>query len=128
MPSKRLAYGFSCSPLNRLAKPCRLSWWNSGATHTEQVKADTVSLLTAIGIVMHAGSSKIAIADWSPTEACAGLQKWKKTSKAAFGSQGGGVGRQPVARAIDEKANPANVPLPQPPLKMTKAVFAPGEQ
>ncbi|OWY94079.1 hypothetical protein PHMEG_00036295, partial [Phytophthora megakarya] len=81
-----------------------------------------------MGMATHAYQSKIALADWSPTEADAELQKWKKKLKAAFGSQGVGVGRQPAARAIGEKVNPANVPLPQTPKKVTKNVFASGEQ
>ncbi|OWY96043.1 Eukaryotic/viral aspartic protease [Phytophthora megakarya] len=98
------------------------------STSTKQVAADTVSLLAAIGMATHAYPSKIALADWSPTEAGAELQKWKKKLKAAFGSQGVGVGREPVARAIGEKVNPANFPLPQTPKKVTKNVFASGEQ
>ncbi|OWY95260.1 Eukaryotic/viral aspartic protease [Phytophthora megakarya] len=81
---------------------------------TEQVTADTVSLLTAMGMATHAYPSKIALADWSLTEAGAELQKWKKKLKAAFGSQGVGL--------------LANVPLPQTPKKVTKNVFASGEQ
>ncbi|OWZ11042.1 Eukaryotic/viral aspartic protease [Phytophthora megakarya] len=96
------------------------------ATSTEQVTADTVSLL--MGMATHNYPSKIALADWSPTEAGAILQKWKKKLKAVFGSQDVGVGRQPVGRAIGEKVNPANVPLPQTPKKVPKNVFASGEQ
>ncbi|OWZ17344.1 hypothetical protein PHMEG_0008726 [Phytophthora megakarya] len=61
-------------------------------------------------------------------EAGAELQKWKKKLEAAFGSQGVGVGRQPVSLAIGEKVNSANAPLPQTPKKVTKNVFASGEQ
>ncbi|OWY92322.1 Eukaryotic/viral aspartic protease, partial [Phytophthora megakarya] len=118
-------------------KPARQAVWSElveelsypvNSTSTEQVTAGTVSLLTVMGMVTHAYPSKIALADWSPTEAGAELQTWKKKLKAAFGSQGVGVGRQPVARAIGEKVNPANVPLPQTPKKVTKNVFASGEQ
>ncbi|OWY97005.1 LOW QUALITY PROTEIN: Eukaryotic/viral aspartic protease [Phytophthora megakarya] len=98
------------------------------STSTEQVTADTVSLLTAMGMATDAYPSKIVLADWSPTEAGAGLQKWKKKLKAACGSQGVGVGRQPVARAIGKNVIPANAPLPQTPKKVTKNVFASGEQ
>ncbi|OWZ07731.1 Eukaryotic/viral aspartic protease [Phytophthora megakarya] len=111
-------------------KPTRQAVWSElveelsypvNSTSTEQVTADT-------GMATHAYPSKIALADWSPTEAGAELQKWKKKLKAAFGSQGVGVGREPVARAIGEKVNPANFPLPQTPKKVTKNVFASGEQ
>ncbi|OWZ20231.1 Eukaryotic/viral aspartic protease [Phytophthora megakarya] len=95
-------------------KPARQAVWSEvvrelsypvNSTSTEQVTADTVSLLTAIE-----------------------LQKWKKKLKAVFGSQGIGVGRQLVARAVGEKVNPTNVPLPQTRKKMTKNGFASGEQ
>ncbi|OWY98767.1 LOW QUALITY PROTEIN: Eukaryotic/viral aspartic protease [Phytophthora megakarya] len=98
-------------------KPARQVVWSEllsytvYSTSTEQVTADTVSLLTAMGMATHAYPSKIALADWSPTEAGAELLKWKKKPKAAFGSQG-------------VRFNPVNVTLK----KVTKNVFASGEQ
>ncbi|OWY94314.1 Eukaryotic/viral aspartic protease [Phytophthora megakarya] len=109
-------------------KPARQAVWTElveelsypiNSTSTEQVMADTVSLLTAMGMATHAYPSKLALENRSPSEAGAELHKWKKKPKAAFGSQGVGVGRQPVARAIGERVNPANIPLPHTPKKAT---------
>ncbi|OWY93825.1 Eukaryotic/viral aspartic protease [Phytophthora megakarya] len=92
-------------------KPARQAVWTElveelsypvNSTSTEQVTADTVSLLTAMGIATHAYPSKLAFEDWSPSEAGAELHKWKKKLKAAFGSQG-----------------VANIPLPHTPKKAT---------
>ncbi|OWY95615.1 Eukaryotic/viral aspartic protease [Phytophthora megakarya] len=72
-----------------------------------------------MGMATHAYPSKLALEGLPPSEAGAELHKWKKKLKAAFGSQGVGVGRQPVARAIGERVNPANIPLPHTPKKAT---------
>ncbi|OWY99913.1 LOW QUALITY PROTEIN: hypothetical protein PHMEG_00029004 [Phytophthora megakarya] len=115
-------------------KPARQAVWSElmeelsypvNSTSTEQATADTVSLLTAMGMATHAYPSKIALADWSPTEVGSELQKWKKKLNTAFGSQGVGMGDN---RWPELLVNPANVPLPQTPKKVTKNVFASGEQ
>ncbi|OWZ03363.1 hypothetical protein PHMEG_00024918 [Phytophthora megakarya] len=70
-----------------------------------------------MGIATHAYPFKVALDYWLPSEAGAELHKWKENLNTAFGSQGSGVRRQPVARAIGESVNLANIPLPQIPKK-----------
>ncbi|OWZ13175.1 hypothetical protein PHMEG_00013556 [Phytophthora megakarya] len=75
-----------------------------------------------MGIATHAYPFKVPLDYWSPSEAGAEQHKWKENLKTAFDSQGSGVRRQPVSRAIGESVNPANIPLPQIPKKKRKPI------
>ncbi|OWY96839.1 LOW QUALITY PROTEIN: hypothetical protein PHMEG_00032789 [Phytophthora megakarya] len=97
----------------------------ANSTSTSQVVEDTVSLLMAMSMEAHAYPSSTALADWTAgTE----LQRWKWKLKTAFGSKDVGAGRQPVVRSAGERMNPANIPLPRTPKKITRAVFGSAEQ
>ncbi|OWY94829.1 Eukaryotic/viral aspartic protease [Phytophthora megakarya] len=98
------------------------------STSTSQVAEDTVSLLMAMGMEAHAYPSSTPLADWTTSEAGAELQRWKRKLKTAFGSKDVGTGRQPVARSTGERVNPASIPLPRTPKKITRAVFGSTEQ
>ncbi|OWZ08857.1 hypothetical protein PHMEG_00018535 [Phytophthora megakarya] len=89
-----------------------------------QVDEDTVFL----GMEAHAYPSSTALADWTASEAGTELQRWKRKLKTAFGSKDVGIGRQPVARSVGERVNPATIPLPRTPKKTTRAVFGSAEQ
>ncbi|OWY90463.1 Eukaryotic/viral aspartic protease, partial [Phytophthora megakarya] len=97
------------------------------STSTSQVAENTMSLLMAMGMEAYAYPSSTALADWTASEAGTELQRWKRKLKTAFASNVG-IGRQPVARSVGERVNPANIPLPRTPKKTTRAVFGSAEQ
>ncbi|KAF1794590.1 hypothetical protein GQ600_24007 [Phytophthora cactorum] len=55
---------------------------------TSQVAEDSVSLLLALGYENETYPSTMSLQDWSPHEAGAALQKWKKKLRKAFGAIG----------------------------------------
>ncbi|KAG3068008.1 hypothetical protein PI124_g20700 [Phytophthora idaei] len=54
----------------------------------------------------------MSLQDWSPHEAGAALQKWKKKLRKAFGID---KGKQPVSRMATLEEGPFKIPLPQTP-------------
>ncbi|OWY98007.1 LOW QUALITY PROTEIN: Eukaryotic/viral aspartic protease [Phytophthora megakarya] len=80
-------------------KPARQAVWTELVEELSYLVNSTTSYgrlgVIVAGMATHAYLSKLALEDWSPSEAGAELHKWKKKLKAAFGSQGVGVGRQP---------------------------------
>ncbi|KAG3109119.1 hypothetical protein PI125_g11227 [Phytophthora idaei] len=64
---------------------------------TSQVAEDSVSLLLALGYENETYPSAMSLQDWSPHEAGAALQQWKKKLRKAFGAVGINEGKQPVS-------------------------------
>ncbi|KAF1774175.1 hypothetical protein GQ600_17690 [Phytophthora cactorum] len=79
---------------------------------TSQVAEDSVSLLLALG---YEYPSTMSLQDWSPHEAGAALQKWKKKLRKAFGAIGINEGKQPLSRLATLEEDPSKVPLPATP-------------
>ncbi|KAG2978961.1 hypothetical protein PC119_g21611 [Phytophthora cactorum] len=78
---------------------------------TSQVAEDSVSLLLALGYENKTYPSTMSLQDWSPHEAGAALQKWKKKLRKAFGAIGINEGKQPVCRMATLEEDPSKVPL-----------------
>ncbi|KAG2774655.1 hypothetical protein Pcac1_g14562 [Phytophthora cactorum] len=64
--------------------------------------------------------STMSVQDWSPHEAGAALQKWKKKLRKAFGAIGINEGKQPVSRLSTLEEDPSNVPLPATPKRLER--------
>ncbi|KAG2838883.1 hypothetical protein PC112_g4302 [Phytophthora cactorum] len=74
---------------------------------TSQVAEDSVSLLLALGYENETYPSTMSLQDWSPHEAGAVLQKWKKKLRKAFGAIGINEGKQPVCRMATLEEDPS---------------------
>ncbi|KAG3090643.1 hypothetical protein PI125_g17625 [Phytophthora idaei] len=79
---------------------------------TSQVAEDSVSLLLALGYENETYPSTMSLQDWSPHEAGAALQKWKKKLRKGFGAIGINEGKHPVSRLATLEEDPSKVPLP----------------
>ncbi|KAG3117724.1 hypothetical protein PI125_g3498 [Phytophthora idaei] len=62
----------------------------------------------------------MSLQDWSPHEAGAALQKWKKKLCQAFGAIGINEGKQPVSRMTTLEEDPSKIPLPQTPKRLER--------
>ncbi|KAG3118217.1 hypothetical protein PI124_g24513 [Phytophthora idaei] len=62
----------------------------------------------------------MSLQDWSPHEAGAALQKWKKKLRKAFGAIGINEGKQPVSRLATLEEDPSKVPLPATPKRLER--------
>ncbi|KAG3047876.1 hypothetical protein PI124_g21935 [Phytophthora idaei] len=62
----------------------------------------------------------MSLQDWSPHEAGAALQKWKKKLRKAFGAIGINEGKQPVSRLATLEEDPSKVPLPATPKRIER--------
>ncbi|KAG3075494.1 hypothetical protein PI125_g21729 [Phytophthora idaei] len=85
-----------------------------------QVAEASVSLLLALGYENETYLSTMSLQDWSPHEAGAALQKWKKKLRKAFGAIGINKGKQPVSRLATLKEDPSKVPLPATPKRLER--------
>ncbi|KAG3010381.1 hypothetical protein PC119_g13576 [Phytophthora cactorum] len=87
---------------------------------TSQVAEDSVSLLLALGYENETYPSTMSLQDWSPHEAGAALQKWKKKLRKAFSAIGINEGKQPVSRLATLEEDPSKVPLPATPKRLER--------
>ncbi|KAG3009028.1 hypothetical protein PC121_g10900 [Phytophthora cactorum] len=87
---------------------------------TSQVAEDSVSLLLALGYENETYPSTMSLQDWSPHEAGAVLQKWKKKLRKAFGVIGINEGKQPVCRMATLEEDLSKVPLPATPKRLER--------
>ncbi|KAG3142681.1 hypothetical protein PI126_g14946 [Phytophthora idaei] len=87
---------------------------------TSQVAEDSVSLLLALGYENGTYPSTMSLQDWSPHEAGAALQKWKKKLRKAFSAIGINEGKQPVSRLATLEEDPSKVPLPATPKRLER--------
>ncbi|KAG3078389.1 hypothetical protein PI124_g19975 [Phytophthora idaei] len=87
---------------------------------TSQVAEDSVSLLLALGYENETYPSTMSLQDWSPHEAGAALQKWKKKLRKAFGAIDINEGKQPVSRLATLEEDPPKVPLPATPKRLER--------
>ncbi|KAG3129904.1 hypothetical protein PI126_g20732 [Phytophthora idaei] len=87
---------------------------------TSQVAEASVSLLLALGYEKETYPSTMSLQDWSPHEAGAALQKWKKKLRKAFGAIGINEGKQPVSRLATLEEDLSKVPLPATPKRLER--------
>ncbi|KAG2848165.1 hypothetical protein PC118_g662 [Phytophthora cactorum] len=87
---------------------------------TSQVAEDSVSLLLALGYENETYPSTMSLQDWSPHEAGAALQKWKKKLRKAFGAIGINERKQPVSRMATLEEDPSKAPLPPTPKRLER--------
>ncbi|KAI9990511.1 hypothetical protein PInf_021603 [Phytophthora infestans] len=87
---------------------------------TSQVAEDSVSLLLSLGFENETYPSTMSLQDWSPHEAGAALQKWKKKLRKAFGAVGINAGKQPVSRPMIQDEDPSKIPLPPTPQRLVR--------
>ncbi|KAI9989037.1 hypothetical protein PInf_022760 [Phytophthora infestans] len=87
---------------------------------TSQVAEDSVSLLLSLGFENETYPSTMSLQDWSPHEAGAALQKWKKKLRKAFGAVGINAGKQPVSRPMILDEGPSKIPLPPTPQRLVR--------
>ncbi|KAG3156169.1 hypothetical protein PC128_g21937 [Phytophthora cactorum] len=87
---------------------------------TSQIAEDLVSLLLALGYENETYPSTMSLQDWSPHEAGAALQKWKKKLRKAFGAIGINEGKQPVSRLATLEEELSKVLLPATPKRLER--------
>ncbi|KAG2816191.1 hypothetical protein PC111_g13247 [Phytophthora cactorum] len=88
----------------------------ANSVSTSQVAEESVSL----GYGNETYPSTMSLQDWSPHEAGAALQKWKKKLRKAFGAIGINEGKQPVSRLATLEEAPSKVPLPATPKRLER--------